>query len=230
MKNVKKFLYSAVSLAVVAIVLLLIIPLNPFLMDVMIILNISLAMIILLISMNIREALEFSIFPSLLLITTLFRLALNVSSTRNILTNQGQSGQVIQAFGDFVLQGNVVVGFIIYIIIVLVQFIVITKGAERVAEVAARFTLDAMPGKQMAIDADLSSGLINEQEAKFRRNKIQKEADFYGAMDGATKIVKGDSIMSLIMTLVNFVGGVIIGLVREAWSLRKCFPSTPLLQ
>ena len=214
MKNVKKFLYSAVSLAVVAIVLLLIITLNPFLMDVMIILNISLAMIILLISMNIREALEFSIFPSLLLITTLFRLALNVSSTRNILTNQGQSGQVIQAFGDFVLQGNVVVGFIIYIIIVLVQFIVITKGAERVAEVAARFTLDAMPGKQMAIDADLSSGLINEQEAKFRRNKIQKEADFYGAMDGATKIVKGDSIMSLIMTLVNFVGGVIIGLVQ----------------
>ncbi len=210
----KKFLYSAVSLAVVAIVLLLIVPLSPFLMDVMIILNISLAMIILLISMNIKEALEFSIFPSLLLVTTLFRLALNVSSTRNILTRQGQSGEVIQAFGDFVLQGNVVVGFIIYIIIVLVQFIVITKGAERVAEVAARFTLDAMPGKQMAIDADLSSGLITEQEAKVRRNKIQKEADFYGAMDGATKIVKGDSIMSLIMTIVNFVGGIIIGLVQ----------------
>ena len=214
----KKFLYSAVSLAVVAIVLLLIVPLSPFLMDVMIILNISLAIIILLISMNIKEALEFSIFPSLLLITTLFRLALNVSSTRNILSNQGQSGQVIQSFGDFVLQGNVVIGFIIYIIIVLVQFIVITKGAERVAEVAARFTLDAMPGKQMAIDADLSSGLITEQEAKMRRNKIQKEADFYGAMDGATKIVKGDSIMSLIMTLVNFVGGILIGLVQGGMS------------
>ena len=214
----KKFLYSAVSLAVVAIVLLLIVPLSPFLMDVMIILNISLAIIILLISMNIKEALEFSIFPSLLLITTLFRLALNVSSTRNILSNQGQSGQVIQSFGDFVLQGNVVIGFIIYIIIVLVQFIVITKGAERVAEVAARFTLDAMPGKQMAIDADLSSGLINEQEAKMRRNKIQKEADFYGAMDGATKIVKGDSIMSLIMTLVNFVRGILIGLVQGGMS------------
>ncbi len=210
----KKFLYSAVSLAVVAIVLLLIFPLSPFLMDVMIILNISLSVIILLISMNIREALEFSIFPSLLLVTTLFRLALNVSSTRNILSNQGQSGQVIQAFGDFVLGGNVVVGFIIYIIIVLVQLIVITRGAERVAEVAARFTLDAMPGKQMAIDADLSSGLINEQEAKERRNKIQKEADFYGAMDGATKIVKGDATMSIIMTLVNFIGGVIIGLVQ----------------
>ena len=214
----KKFLYSAVSLAVVAIVLLLIVPLSPFLMDVMIILNISLAIIILLISMNIKEALEFSIFPSLLLVTTLFRLALNVSSTRNILSNQGQSGQVIQSFGDFVLQGNVVIGFIIYIIIVLVQFIVITKGAERVAEVAARFTLDAMPGKQMAIDADLSSGLITEQEAKMRRNKIQKEADFYGAMDGATKIVKGDSIMSLIMTLVNFVGGILIGLVQGGMS------------
>ena len=214
----KKFLYSAVSLAVVAIVLLLIVPLSPFLMDVMIILNISLAIIILLISMNIKEALEFSIFPSLLLVTTLFRLALNVSSTRNILSNQGQSGQVIKSFGDFVLQGNVVIGFIIYIIIVLVQFIVITKGAERVAEVAARFTLDAMPGKQMAIDADLSSGLITEQEAKMRRNKIQKEADFYGAMDGATKIVKGDSIMSLIMTLVNFVGGILIGLVQGGMS------------
>ena len=217
----KKFLYSAVSLAVVAIVLLLIVPLSPFLMDVMIILNISLAIIILLISMNIKEALEFSIFPSLLLVTTLFRLALNVSSTRNILSNQGQSGQVIQSFGNFVLQGNVVIGFVIYIIIVLVQLIVITKGAERVAEVAARFTLDAMPGKQMAIDADLSSGLITEQEAKMRRNKIQKEADFYGAMDGATKIVKGDSIMSLIMTLVNFIGGILIGLVQGGMSFSE---------
>ena len=171
----KKFLYSAVSLAVVAIVLLLIVPLSPFLMDVMIILNISLAIIILLISMNIKEALEFSIFPSLLLVTTLFRLALNVSSTRNILSNQGQSGQVIKSFGDFVLQGNVVIGFIIYIIIVLVQFIVITKGAERVAEVAARFTLDAMPGKQMAIDADLGSGLITEEEAKAMVAEAQAE-------------------------------------------------------
>ncbi len=157
-----------VSLFVVVIVLLLIIPLSPFLLDVMIILNISAALIILLISMNITESLEFSIFPALLLITTLFRLGINVSSTRNILSNSGSAGQVIQAFGDFVLQGNVVVGFVIFFIIVLVQFLVITKGAERVAEVAARFTLDAMPGKQMAIDADLSSGLINEQEAKKR--------------------------------------------------------------
>ena len=165
--------------------------------------------------MNIKEPLEFSIFPSMLLITTLFRIGINISSTRNILVNQGVAGAVIQAMGDFVLQGNVVVGFIIFMIIVLVQFIVITKGAERVAEVAARFTLDAMPGKQMAIDADLSSGLINEQQAKDRRYKIQKEADFYGAMDGATKIVKGDAVMSLIITFVNFLGGMIIGMVQS---------------
>ncbi len=210
-----------VSLFVVVIVLLLIIPLSPFLLDVMIILNISAALIILLISMNITESLEFSIFPALLLITTLFRLGINVSSTRNILSNSGSAGQVIQAFGDFVLQGNVVVGFVIFFIIVLVQFLVITKGAERVAEVAARFTLDAMPGKQMAIDADLSSGLINEQEAKIRRYKIQKEADFYGSMDGATKIVKGDAVMSLIITAVNFIGGVIIGMVQGTMSFTE---------
>ena len=191
----KRLLNNAVSLLVITIVLLLIIPLSPFLLDVMIIINISISLIILLISMNIRTPLEFSIFPSLLLVTTLFRLGINVSSTRNILMNQGEAGAVIKAFGDFVLQGNPVVGFIIFIIILLVQFIVITKGAERVAEVAARFTLDAMPGKQMAVDADLSSGLITEDQARKRRSDIQREADFYGAMDGATKIVKGDAIM-----------------------------------
>lgn len=211
----KTLLKNSVVVFVITIVLLLIIPLPPFLMDVMIIINISLSMIILLITMNIREPLEFSIFPSLLLITTLLRLGLNVSSTRNILTKMGSSGLVIKAFGDFVLQGNVVVGFIIFLIIVLVNFLVITKGTERVSEVAARFTLDAMPGKQMAIDADLSSGLINEQEAKVRRYKIQKEADFYGAMDGATKFVKGDAIVSLIITAINFIGGAIIGMVQS---------------
>ena len=211
----KTLLKNSVVVFVITIVLLLIIPLPPFFMDVMIIINISLSMIILLITMNIREPLEFSIFPSLLLITTLLRLGLNVSSTRNILTNMGSSGLVIKAFGDFVLQGNVVVGFIIFLIIVLVNFLVITKGTERVSEVAARFTLDAMPGKQMAIDADLSSGLINEQEAKVRRYKIQKEADFYGAMDGATKFVKGDAIVSLIITAINFIGGAIIGMVQS---------------
>ena len=199
----KRILNNAVAALVIVIVLLMIIP------------NISLSMIILLISMNIREPLEFSVFPSLLLITTLFRLGINVSSTKNILTNQGSAGQVIKSFGDFVLQGNVIVGFIIFMIIVLVQFIVITKGAERVAEVAARFTLDAMPGKQMAIDADLSSGLITEQEARTRRNKIQREADFYGAMDGATKIVKGDAVMSLIITFINLIGGSAIGILQS---------------
>lgn len=211
----KKIIDNAVALIVVMIVLLLIIPLNTFLIDVMIILNISISLIILLISMNIREPLEFSIFPSMLLITTLFRIGINVSTTKNILGNSGTAGAVIRAMGDFVLQGNVVVGVVVFLIIVLVQFIVITKGAERVAEVAARFTLDAMPGKQMAIDADLSTGLINEQEAKERRYKIQKEADFYGSMDGATKIVKGDAVMSLIITAINFFGGVIIGMVQS---------------
>lgn len=214
----KKLTNYAVSLFVIVIVLLLIIPLSPFLLDVFIIINISISLIILLVSMNIREPLEFSIFPSLLLITTLFRLGINVSSTRNILMNQGEAGQVIKSFGTFVLQGNAIVGFIIFFIIVLVQFIVITKGAERVSEVAARFTLDAMPGKQMAIDADLSSGLIDETAARMRREKIQREADFYGAMDGATKIVKGDSIMSIIITAINLIGGTVMGMVMSDMS------------
>ena len=205
---------NAVTLFVVVIVLLLIIPMSPFMLDVMIIINIAVSLMILIISMNIKEALDFSIFPSLLLITTLFRLGINVSSTRNILSRGGEAGQVIKSFGTFVLQGNVVVGFVIFFIIVLVQFLVITKGAERVAEVAARFTLDAMPGKQMAIDADLSSGLINEAQARQRREKIQREADFYGAMDGATKIVKGDAVMSIIITLINLIGGSVIGMLQ----------------
>ncbi|MCD8000785.1 MAG: flagellar biosynthesis protein FlhA [Clostridiales bacterium] len=215
----KKILSYSVVMFVLIIILLLIIPLPAGLVDVAIILNMSLSMMILVTTMTIREPLEFSIFPSLLLITTLFRLGINVSTTRNILTNMGSSGMVIRAFGDFVLRGNVVVGFIIFLIIVLMQFIVITKGAERVAEVAARFNLDAMPGKQMAIDADLSSGLINEQQAKERRSKIQREADFYGAMDGATKIVKGDAVMSLITTAINLIGGSIIGIVQSGESI-----------
>ena len=215
----KKILSYSVVLFVLTVILLLIIPLPVALVDVAIIINMSFYMMILVTTMTIREPLEFSIFPSLLLITTLFRLGINVSTTRNILTNGGSSGQVIQAFGDFVLRGNVVVGLIIFLIIVLMQFIVITKGAERVAEVAARFNLDAMPGKQMAIDADLSSGLITEQQARTRREKIQREADFYGAMDGATKIVKGDAVMSLITTAVNLIGGSIIGMVQSGESI-----------
>lgn len=217
----KRLFDNVISVFVVVIVLFLLIPLPPFLLDVFFIINISLALIILLITMNIHEPLEFSIFPSLLLITTLFRLGLNVSSTRLILSRGGDAGQVIKVFGEFVIQGNVVIGVIIFLIIVLMQFIVITKGAERVAEVAARFTLDSMPGKQMAIDADLSSGLINEQEARLRRNKIQRESDFYGAMDGATKIVKGDAIMSIIITSINFIAGSIIGIVQSGMGLSE---------
>lgn len=205
---------NIISIFVVVVVLFLILPLPTQLMDILIITNISLSIVILLITMNISDALEFSIFPSLLLVTTLFRLGLNVSSTRLILSNGGYAGTVIKAFGQLITNGNIVIGVIIFLIIVLMQFIVITKGAERVAEVAARFTLDAMPGKQMAIDADLSSGLINEQDARARREKVQRQADFYGAMDGATKIVKGDAVMSLIITMINFVAGLIIGMVQ----------------
>ena len=212
---VKNILQNGVVLFVLVLILLLIIPLPAVMVDVAIVVNMAISMMILVITMTIREPLELSIFPSLLLITTLFRLGINVSTTRNILTNGGSSGAIIKAFGDFVVQGNVVVGLIIYLIIVLMQFIVITKGAERVSEVAARFKLDAMPGKQMAIDADLSSGMITEQQARERREKIQRESDFYGSMDGATKIVKGDGVMSLITTAINLVGGSIIGIVQS---------------
>lgn len=210
-----KFLNNIVVVFVILILGLIIIPLPSFLLDMMFILNISISLMILLITMYIKEPLQFSIFPSMLLITTLFRLGLNISSTRLILTNEGSAGKIIETFGSFVLKGNVVVGFIVFIIIVLVQFIVITKGAERVAEVTARFTLDAMPGKQMAIDADLNAGLISEDMARERRYKIQKEADFYGAMDGATKFVKGDAIMSIVITFINFIAGNIIGIVQS---------------
>lgn len=209
-----KFLNNGVALFVIVIVALLIIPLPPALLDFMFILNLMLSLVILLMTMYIKDSLELSIFPSLLLIATLFRLSLNISSTRSILLNDGYAGEVIDTFGRFVIRGNVVVGLVIFLIIVLVQFIVITKGAERVSEVAARFTLDAMPGKQMAIDADLSSGLIDEKEAKERREKIQREADFFGAMDGASKFVKGDAIISIIITLINLIGGLIVGLIK----------------
>ncbi|MGI6734222.1 MAG: flagellar biosynthesis protein FlhA [Anaerovoracaceae bacterium] len=208
-------LFSNVVVAfIIMIIAFIIIPLPAFFLDFMFIVSISLSLIILLTTMFIKGPLEFSIFPSMLLITTLMRLALNISSTRLILSNRGQAGKVIETFGSFVLGGNAVVGFIVFVIIFVVQFIVITKGAERIAEVSARFTLDAMPGKQMAIDADLSSGIINEQEAKERRKIIQREAEFYGAMDGATKLVKGDAIAAIIIALVNLIGGTIIGMVQ----------------
>ncbi|MDD4583853.1 MAG: flagellar biosynthesis protein FlhA [Eubacteriales bacterium] len=210
-----KILHNATVVFVILIIALIIIPLPPFFLDFMLILSISISLIILLTTMFIGGPLEFSIFPSMLLITTLFRLALNISSTRLILSNEGQAGQIIKTFGSFVLGGNPIVGFIVFIIILIVQFIVITKGAERIAEVSARFTLDAMPGKQMAIDADLSSGIINEQEAKKRRVIIQREAEFYGAMDGATKLVKGDAIAAILIAVINIIAGSIIGIVQS---------------
>ncbi len=214
MGMVRKILSNSLVLFVIFVVLAIIIPLPAWLLDFMIMLNIALSLIILIMTMFIKEALEFSVFPTVLLISTVLRLSLNISTTRGILS-KGYAGEVIKAFGNFVMGGDAIVGFLIFIIIVLVNFIVITKGSERVSEVAARFTLDAMPGKQMAIDADLNSGIINEDEAKRRRNNIQREADFYGSMDGATKFVKGDAIMSIITTLVNLIGGVVIGMVRD---------------
>nr|WP_216369269.1 MULTISPECIES: flagellar biosynthesis protein FlhA [unclassified Brevibacillus] len=199
-------------LFVISIVVMMVIPLPSELLDLLLILNISLALTILLVSMYTKEALQFSIFPTVLLITTLFRLALNVSTTRNILSH-ADGGKVIEAFGSFVVGGNQVVGFVVFLILVVIQFIVITKGSERVAEVAARFTLDAMPGKQMSIDADLNAGMITEAEARARRKKIEDEADFYGAMDGASKFVKGDAIAGIIIFIVNIIGGFIIGMV-----------------
>ncbi len=202
----------AVLVSVIMIVIMMVIPFPPLLLDFLIMMNISLALTIILVAMNTREALQFSIFPSLLLLTTLFRLGLNVSTTRSILTNK-TGGQVIETFGSFVVGGSVVIGLLVFLILVIIQFIVITKGSERVAEVAARFTLDAMPGKQMSIDADLNAGMISDRDAKDRRQKIEREADFYGAMDGASKFVKGDAIAGIVITLINIIGGLIIGMV-----------------
>lgn len=219
----KKFsiLNNMVAVFVLCIVLLLIIPLPTWMLDMMFIVNLSLALIILLTTMYIKEPLEFSIFPPVLLITTILRLSLNVSSTRSILLNDGYAGEVIKTFGNFVVRGNVVVGLIIFLIIVIVQFVVITKGSERVAEVSARFTLDAMPGKQMAIDADLNSGLIDETQARERRLKIQREADFFGSMDGATKFVKGDAIISIIVAFINLIGGIIMGFINQVGDFQE---------
>lgn len=199
--------------AVILIVAMLIIPLPPWMLSFLIVINITLGLIVLLTAMSMKEALDFSIFPSVILLLTLFRLGLSVSTTRAILAN-GDAGSVVETFGDFVVGGNVLVGLVVFLILVLIQFIVITKGAERVAEVAARFTLDAMPGKQMSIDADLNAGVISEREARERRDKVAGEADFYGAMDGATKFVKGDAIASMVMVIINLLFGIIIGVVQ----------------
>ncbi|MHB0868167.1 MAG: flagellar biosynthesis protein FlhA [Chloroflexota bacterium] len=204
--------------AVIGIVAMMVIPLPADVLDVLQVVNIAAALTILLVSMYVMEPLEFSVFPSLLLITTLFRLALNVSATRLILLN-GSAGHVIEAFGSFVVGGNYVVGVVVFLILVVIQFVVITNGAGRIAEVAARFTLDAMPGKQMSIDADMNAGLITETEARRRRRAIESEADFYGAMDGASKFVKGDAVAGIIIIVINIVGGFVIGVLQRGMSL-----------
>src|SRR5690606_21384465 len=181
---------------ILVIVVMMVIPLPTFLVDLLLVLNMGLSLLVLLLTMNVKRPLELAVFPTLLLILTLFRLALSISTTRLILL-QGDAGRVVEAFGHFVVGGNLVVGLVIFLILVVIQFIVITKGAERVAEVAARFTLDAMPGKQMSIDSDLNAGLIDEDTARQRRLEVQREADFYGAMDGASKFVKGDAIAAI---------------------------------
>ncbi|WP_211745930.1 flagellar biosynthesis protein FlhA [Paenibacillus sp. Marseille-Q4541] len=218
----------SVLVGIIGIVLMMILPIPVGLLDVLLVINIALALVILLVAMNTKEALDFSIFPSLLLVTTLFRLGLNISTTKHILA-EAYAGKVVATFGNWISSGQPVVGFIVFLILVVVQFIVITKGSERVAEVGARFTLDAMPGKQMSIDADLNAGLINEQQAKERRSKIEREADFYGAMDGASKFVKGDAIASIIILLINLVGGFIIGMVMMGMSFGDSLSTYSLL-
>ncbi|HHX02176.1 MAG TPA: flagellar biosynthesis protein FlhA [Firmicutes bacterium] len=217
-----------VIVAVIMVVIMMILPLPPFILDILLACNISLSLLVLLLSMNINEPLEISVFPTLLLLLTLFRLSLSVSSTRLILLH-ANAGNIIRAFGNFVVGGNYVVGFVIFLILVVVQFIVITKGSERVAEVAARFTLDAMPGKQMSIDADLNAGLISEAEARQRRRQIQREADFYGAMDGASKFVKGDAIAGIIIVLIDFVGGLLIGMLGRGLDFQQSLNQYTLL-
>ncbi len=217
-----------VALFVVGIIVVMLIPLPSFFLDILLALSISLALVILLTSMYVERSLDFSVFPSLLLVITLFRLSLNVATTRLILA-EAYAGKVVEAFGNFVTEGNLVVGFIIFIILVVIQFVVITRGSGRIAEVAARFTLDAMPGKQMAIDADLNAGLITEADARRRREEIGREADFYGAMDGASKFVRGDAVAGIIITLVNIIGGFIIGIAMKKMDFAEALNTYTIL-
>lgn len=216
------------AVSVIFILALMIVPLPPIMLDVLLAANITVAILILMVSMYITNPLDLSVFPGLLLILTIFRLSLNVASTRLIL-GEGYAGEVINAFGSFVVKGNYVVGFIVFLILVLIQFIVIVKGAGRIAEVAARFTLDAMPGKQMAIDADMNAGLITEKEARERRSQVSREAEFYGAMDGASKFVKGDAIAGLLINIVNILGGFIIGMAQKNMSFQDSLQTYTLL-
>src|SRR6185503_9493011 len=219
---------AVLALGVVFIIALLMIPLPGVLLDLFLAMSIGSSLVVLLVALNTTDPLEFSGFPSLLLILTLFRLALNVCTTRLILS-EGHAGSVVQSFGEFVIGGNYAVGLVLFLILIAINFIVITKGAGRVAEVAARFTLDAMPGKQMAIDADLSAGLIDEKQAKKRREEISRQADFYGAMDGSSKFVKGDAIASLLITAINIVGGIFIGAVQKGLPISQALSHYTIL-
>ncbi len=218
----------SILVGIIGVVLMMVVPIPTWLLDVLLVLNISIALMILLIAMNTTDALHFSIFPTMLLVTTVFRLSLNISTTRLILRD-ANAGHVVDTFGNFVAGGQLAIGFVVFLILVVVQFIVITKGSERVAEVAARFTLDAMPGKQMSIDADLNAGMINEQQARERREKIEKESDFYGAMDGASKFVKGDAIASIIIVVINLIGGFIIGMAIHGMDIMEALSTYSVL-
>ena len=220
-------------IAFIGILMAMILPLHPIVLDFFLALNISFAIVVLITTMYTTAPLEFAIFPSLLLVLTLFRLSLNVASTRLILLhgNEGPfaAGSIIKSFGSFVVGGNYVVGLVVFIILVLINFLVITKGAGRIAEVAARFTLDAMPGKQMAIDADLNAGMIDEVEAGERRREIARESQFHGAMDGASKFVRGDAIAGIVITLINIVGGFVIGVLQQGMEMRDALTNYTLL-
>jgi flagellar biosynthesis protein FlhA len=218
----------AVPIGVVGIVMLLVVPVPAFLLDVLIIINILFALVILLTTMFVKKPLDFSVFPSLLLVATLFRLGLNVASTRLVL-GEGYAGQVIEALGQVAVNGSLIIGAVIFCILVVIQFVVVTKGAERVAEVGARFTLDAMPGKQMAIDADLNTGAITEEQARARRAEVSAEADFYGAMDGASKFVKGDAIAGIIIIIINILGGIGIGMLQRGMDIGSAVNTYSLL-
>ncbi|MBC7441948.1 MAG: FHIPEP family type III secretion protein [Ramlibacter sp.] len=222
------FAKLAVPIGVVGIILLLVVPVPAVLLDILIIINILLGLVVLLTTMFVKKPLDFSVFPSLLLVATLFRLGLNVASTRLVL-GDGYAGQVIASFGQVAVGGSIIIGAVIFLILVVIQFVVVTKGAERVAEVGARFTLDAMPGKQMAIDADLNAGLITDIQARERRAEVSAEADFYGAMDGASKFVKGDAIAGIIIIIINLVGGIAIGMVQRGLSITDAISTYSLL-
>src|SRR5512139_4183290 len=223
----------AAPLFIVLILAMLVLPLPPFALDMLFTFNIALSIMVLLVGLSTKKALDFAAFPTVLLLSTLLRLSLNVASTRVVLlhghTGPDAAGKVIEAFGHFLVGGNYAVGIIVFVILVVINFVVITKGAGRIAEVSARFTLDAMPGKQMAIDADLNAGLIGEEDARKRRAEIAQEADFYGSMDGASKFVRGDAVAGILILIINVIGGLIVGLMQHDLSLADAAKTYTLL-